>query len=122
MDPSSPCLPAHYPQVLSTKQTDTGCIVYLRVPDDLAYLEGHFPQAPIVAGVCQLKWVIDYIELHTGKPLVIEAMEAVKFHRPLLPQQLFAIELSYDDLTTTWYYQVYAADKSFASGRLIVQP
>jgi 3-hydroxymyristoyl/3-hydroxydecanoyl-(acyl carrier protein) dehydratase len=108
--------------VLSTHQTDTGWVLQLRVPDDLAYLEGHFPQAPIVAGVCQLKWVIDYIEIHTGKPLVIEAMEAVKFHRPLLPRQLFAIDLSYDSLTRVWHYRVYATDKPFASGRLIVQP
>jgi hypothetical protein len=32
------------------------------------------------------------------------------------------MELSYDSLTTSWHFQVYAADKSFASGRLIVQP
>jgi len=122
MEPSPPCLPPCYPEVLSTHQTDTGWMLQLRVPDDLAYLEGHFPQAPIVAGVCQLKWVIDYIEIHTGKPLVIEAMEAVKFHRPLLPRQLFAIDLSYDPLTRVWQYLVYATDKPFASGRLIVQP
>jgi 3-hydroxymyristoyl/3-hydroxydecanoyl-(acyl carrier protein) dehydratase len=122
MDASPLYLRPRYPQVLSTDPTDTGWILYLCVPDDLAYLEGHFTQAPIVAGVCQLKWVIDYIEMHTGKPLVIKAMEAVKFHRPLLPRQRFAIDLSYDHLTPAWQYRVYAVDKQFASGRLIVQP
>jgi 3-hydroxymyristoyl/3-hydroxydecanoyl-(acyl carrier protein) dehydratase len=122
MDVSTPCLQADHPQVLSTQQTETGWILHLRVSDNLAYLEGHFPQAPIVAGVCQLKWVIDYIEMHTGKPLVIEAMEAVKFHRPLLPRQVFAIDLSYDPLAAVWQYCVYAEDRLFASGRLIVQP
>jgi 3-hydroxymyristoyl/3-hydroxydecanoyl-(acyl carrier protein) dehydratase len=118
MDTLPPC----HPQVLSTAQTDAGWVLHLRVPDDLVYLQGHFPQAPMVAGVCQLKWAIDYIEMYTGKPLVIAAMEEVKFHRPLLPQQIFAMELSYDPLTTAWHYCVYAADKPFASGRLIVQP
>jgi 3-hydroxymyristoyl/3-hydroxydecanoyl-(acyl carrier protein) dehydratase len=122
MNPSPPLLHPPHPHVLSTEQTDTGWILHLRVPDDLVYLEGHFPQAPIVAGVCQLKWVIEYIEMHTGKPLVIEAMEAVKFHRPLLPQQIFVIDLSYDHATTTWQYHLDAADKQFASGRLVVQP
>ncbi|MDH3602367.1 MAG: hypothetical protein OEU26_22360 [Candidatus Tectomicrobia bacterium] len=122
MNSSPPHRHPRHPLVLGTEQTDTGWVLHLRVPDDLFYLEGHFPQAPIVAGVCQLKWVIDYIEMHTGKPLLIEAMEAVKFHRPLLPRQLFAIDLSYDHPTTTWQYRVYAADKQFASGRLIVQP
>jgi 3-hydroxymyristoyl/3-hydroxydecanoyl-(acyl carrier protein) dehydratase len=122
MNPSLPCLQPRHPLVLGTEQTGTGWVLHLSVPDDLFYLEGHFPQTPIVAGVCQLKWVIDYIEMHTGKPLVIKAMEAVKFHRPLLPRQLFAIDLSYDHPTTTSQYRVYAADQQFASGRLIVQP
>ena len=122
MSPSPPCPQPRHPEVLSTEQTDTGWILHLRVPEDLVYLEGHFPQTPIVAGVCQLKWVIDYIEMHTGSPVLIEAMEAVKFHRPLLPRQYFAIELSYDDSTLTWHYHLYAPDRHFASGRLIVQP
>lgn len=122
MNPSPPCLQPHYPDVLGTEQTDTGWVLHLRVPDDLIYLEGHFPQAPIVAGVCQLKWVIDYIETYTGRPLVIEAMEAVKFQHPLLPRQRFAIDLSYDHSASTWHYRVYAADKQFASGRLLVKP
>jgi 3-hydroxymyristoyl/3-hydroxydecanoyl-(acyl carrier protein) dehydratase len=121
MNPSPSRRQPRHPHVLSTEQTDTGWVLHLRVPEDLFYLEGHFPQSPIVAGVCQLKWVIDYIEMHTGKPLVIKAMEAVKFHRPLLPRQLFVIDLSYEPPTTTWHYRVYAPDKQFASGRLIVQ-
>ena len=112
----------HHPYVLGTEPTGSGWVLHLRITEDLAYLEGHFTYAPIVAGVCQLKWVIDYIEMYTGKPLVIQAMDEVKFHRPLLPPQTFAIDLSYDALTTTWQYRVYAADQQFASGRLIVQP
>ena len=122
MPASPPRLRPHHPQVLSTEATRTGWLLRLCVPDDLAYLEGHFQHAPIVAGVCQLKWVIDYIEMHTGKPLVIAAMEDVKFQRPLLPRQVFVMDLSYDAPTATWRYRLYAADKQFASGRLIVQP
>ena len=112
----------HHPEVLGAEPTCTGWRLRLCVPDDLAYLEGHFPHAPIVAGVCQLKWVIDYIEMHTGKPLVIVAMEDVKFQRPLLPRQAFVMDLSHDASTATWRYRLYAADRQFASGRLIVQP
>ncbi len=122
MNPSPTRLKPRHPHVLGTERTDTGWILHLSVPDDLVYLEGHFPETPIVAGVCQLKWVIDYIEMHTGKPLVIETMEAVKFQRPLLPPQIVTIDLSYDHNTTTWQYRVYATDKQFASGRLIVKP
>ena len=122
MNPSPLAPRPDHPDVLFTEQTDTGWILHLRVPEDLAYLEGHFHEAPIVAGVCQLKWVIDYIEMHSGSPVVIEAMEAVKFHRPLLPRQHFVMALSYDPATPAWHYQLYAPEQHFASGRLIVSP
>lgn len=112
--------PTH-PYLLKKELTDNGCVLHLQVPENLIYLNGHFPHVPIVAGVCQLKWVIDHIEAYSGKKLHITAMEAVKFHRPLFPRQIFAIQFSYDRQATVWQYDVFAEDKQFASGRLIVQ-
>lgn len=111
-----------HPHLMKKELTDTGCILHLQVPENLYYLEGHFRQVPIVAGVCQLKWVIDYIEAHTGAKLYIAAMEAVKFSRPLFPGQAFVMALRYEQQATTWHYHVFADATQFASGRLIVQP
>ena len=100
----------------------TGYRLHLRVPENLYYFEGHFPHVAIVAGVCLLKWVIDYIETYSGNPVQMVAMEAVKFHRPLLPRQQFSIEFSYDRQASAWHYDVVANDKPCASGRFIVHP
>ena len=113
--------PTH-PDLLHAERIATGYRLHLRVPENLYYFEGHFPHVAIVAGVCVLKWVIDYIETYSGDPVQIVAMEAVKFHRPLFPRQSFIIEFSYDPPATAWQYEVFAGDKLFASGRIIVQP
>ncbi len=111
-----------HPQVLWEARTDTGYRLQLQVPEDLYYLNGHFSQMPIVAGVCQLKWVIDYIQNYTGETLYLSAMEDVKFQRSLFPNNLFMIQLTYLSHLKTWQYEVFADDQRFASGRLVVAP
>lgn len=39
-------------EVLS--ETESRCVLLVRVPDDLIYVEGHFEHEPIVPGVAQL--------------------------------------------------------------------
>ena len=116
----SHCSKPTHPELLRQERIEAGYRLHLRVPENLCYFDGHFPQVAIVAGVCQLKWVIDYIETYSGEPVRMVAMEAVKFHRPLFPRQPFIIEFSYDPQATAWQYYVFADDQPFASGRLIV--
>lgn len=112
-----PTAPIH----LKAEPIDAGRILHLQVPDDLYYLQGHFPEAPVVAGVCQLQWVVKAIEAYCGEPVHIMAMEAVKFHRLLCPGQSFCLEITFDRQIGKWLYSLYSADKKFASGRLVIE-
>jgi 3-hydroxymyristoyl/3-hydroxydecanoyl-(acyl carrier protein) dehydratase len=103
-----------------TELTDSGCIFHLQVPDDLYYLEGHFPQLPVVPGVCQLHWVVNAIAAYSGKTWHITAMEAVKFHRLLRPGQHFCMVISFDQGAGIWTYRLYTEGETLASGRLVV--
>ncbi len=113
---TKPTEPIH----VKTELIDSGCILHLQVPADLFYFEGHFPDAPVVAGVCQLRWIVKAIEAHCGEKLHITAMEAVKFHRLLLPGQSFCMKIHFDREARKWHYRLYADDAKFASGRLLV--
>ena len=57
----------------------------LEVPEDLAYLDGHFDGFPVVPGVVQLGWVMDAAEVALGGPLRLSAVETLKFRELLLP-------------------------------------
>lgn len=111
-----PTKPIH----IKTEKTDTGCLLYLQVPDNLYYFDGHFPELPVLAGVCQLDWVINAIETYCGNKLSISAMEAIKFHHILSPGEPFLMEISFDADSGKWIYNIFSEDKTFASGRLTV--
>ncbi len=111
-----------FPSLRKMARTDNGYVLELHIPEDLLYFDGHFPQVPIVAGVCQLKWIIDYIQMYTGEPLHIRALKDVKFLRPLFPGQSCVLELTYVPQPASWHYQLYADTQRFASGCLLVSP
>ena len=110
------------PVLLAQECTHTGYVLHCKVPENLYYLAGHFPQVPVVPGVCQLRWVIKSIETYAGSPLHITAMEAVKFHHILFPGQAFLLEMKFDRQASKWVYRLFSEEQTFASGRLLVAP
>jgi acyl-coenzyme A synthetase/AMP-(fatty) acid ligase/3-hydroxymyristoyl/3-hydroxydecanoyl-(acyl carrier protein) dehydratase len=110
------------PEVLKRDQTESGCLVQLRVPTNLAYIDGHFPQIAVVPGVCQLKWVIEEIETFCQKKRAITSMEAVKFHELLIPGQEFCLEFACKAGTDKWIYRLFCGERKVSSGRLQFAP
>jgi len=110
------------PFLLAKEDTKAGYVLHYKVPENLYYLRGHFPQVPVVPGVCQLRWVIQSIETYSGRTLRLTAMEAVKFHHILLPGQSFCLEVRLDRESSTWVYRIFSDEQTFASGRLLVTP
>ncbi len=110
------------PEVLKRDATESGGLVHLRVPTNLAYLDGHFPQIAVVPGVCQLKWVIEEIEAFCQKKRAITSMEAVKFHELLIPGQEFCLEFAWKAETDKWIYRLFCGERKISSGRLQFAP
>jgi acyl-CoA synthetase (AMP-forming)/AMP-acid ligase II/3-hydroxymyristoyl/3-hydroxydecanoyl-(acyl carrier protein) dehydratase len=110
------------PILLAREDTNAGYALHCKVPEDLLYLQGHFPQVAVVPGVCQLRWVIQSIETYSGGTLHLTAMEAVKFHHMLFPGQAFFLEVRLDREASKWVYRIFSDEQTFASGRLIVTP
>jgi 3-hydroxymyristoyl/3-hydroxydecanoyl-(acyl carrier protein) dehydratase len=68
----------------------------LRVPEDLAFLEGHYPGHPVVAGVVQVHFVLRALEDWLEAPPRLERLEALKFRELLLPGQELRLRLDRD--------------------------
>ena len=70
---------------LGAARSDHALELRLRVPWDLAHLDGHFPGAPVVAGAVQVHFALRALEELIGAPAQLAALEALKFHDVLLP-------------------------------------
>ena len=61
-------------------------------PDDFIGFQGHFPDAKVLPGVCQMECAAGMIERWSGKPVRITEVMNAKFLAPVLPSEEVACE------------------------------
>ena len=106
------------PLVLAESRGERRIERTLRVPADLAQLEGHFPGAPLVAGVVQLGWVMDAARALTGRVLAPTAFEGLRFRDALTPERELALALELSETGDLARFQLAAGERVFAAGRV----
>ncbi|MFI5315838.1 MAG: AMP-binding protein [Myxococcota bacterium] len=108
--------------VLISEQRDAHSLSReLRVPADLAFLDGHFPGRGIVAGVVQIHWVLQAARELLGPGLRVRALEGVKFRELLLPEQVFRLDLERSPAADGLRFRVSAGARVFASGKVVLR-
>lgn len=110
------------PERLGCVRTADKITLRLRVPVDLGYLDGHFPEFPVVPGVVQAKWVWTTAAELLGRAAPLKAMEAVKFKEMLLPGREFSLSVQVlrKGSEEKLVYDISDGDVLFSSGRLIL--
>ena len=109
------------PEVIHTISTDDDITMTAWVPENLAYLEGHFDEVPIVAGVVQIGWVMHYADTCLGMSPNVQRVEGIKFYNLLLPGEIFRLQLTRKADHTVQFSLSGPASK-YSSGRMIVDP
>ena len=90
----------------------------LRVPLDLIYFPGHFPQAPILPGAVQVSWALAFAATRLGTPLRCHVMEALKFQQLLRPGDRADLTLRHDPVRHKLHFAYRHGEKAYSSGRL----
>ena len=90
------------------------------VPEDMLYFDGHFDTLPVVAGVVQIHWAMQFSEKYFGIETHAHQLEAIKFHQLLFPRDRFTLKLSYNKDSKKVQFAIFANDKKFSSGRVAV--
>jgi acyl-CoA synthetase (AMP-forming)/AMP-acid ligase II len=110
------------PQQLRRAVTGSSLRLRLRVPTELAYLDGHFPRHPIVPGIVQLRWVVEAAAQWLGSPVTVRRMEAIKFKNLLLPGRVFSmvVEKDFSSVDRLLRFSLTEKKTFYSSGRLVL--
>jgi len=115
-------------KILSKTLSDESAVLTLHIPTDLDYFKGHFDQAPILAGVVQLHWAVEFAQQYLDISAAdVMDIQVLKFQEMILPGQNVVLTLTKKSTEKVLFsYQsceqlsVPNGDvKSHSSGRLI---
>lgn len=112
--------PKSMPEIRASEVADNRVSLELRVPPDLAYLDGHFPGMPVVAGVVQLHWLTTWAGNYLRTPPHVAGIEVLKFHRMLGPGALFSAKLEWEPERQTLTFRLFKREQTYTSGRLLL--
>lgn len=84
------------PAVSASEPVAHGVRLHLEVPTDLTYFEGHFPEVPLLPGVVQVAWAIEFGRQLLGVGGTFRALNAVKFMRVIQPPCTVVLLLQYE--------------------------
>ncbi len=93
--------------------------IELEVPRDLLFLRGHFDDLPVVAGVVQLQWVIEWAGEWLGAVLLVRGVEALKFKQLLCAGDRFRLRLERTNGAEKLRFKLWNERGEFSSGRLL---
>jgi len=94
----------------------------LKVPENLAYLEGHFPKFPVVPAAVQIQWVMAVAREMLETEPILQRLEALRFKAPLRPAQVFRLTLQLLPSGDTLDFRLWDEDQIFSSGRCLLAP
>lgn len=98
------------------------CTLRLRIPRELAYFPGHFPQAPVLPGAVQIAWALQFAATRLGASPRCRELEALKFQRLLQPGDAVTLALRLDRARGKLHFTYREGDVAYSSGRLVLEP
>jgi acyl-coenzyme A synthetase/AMP-(fatty) acid ligase len=111
------------PKLVAEERLPDRLVRHLEVPGDLAQLEGHFEDFPLVSGVVQLGWVLAAAAAWLGHSPHLARLEALKFPEPLRPGGRVTLELRRSDDGRVLRFRIHGGRSEHASGRaMLVDP
>ena len=88
------------------------------IAPDHPCLAGHFPGQPVVPAVVLLDFAARALSDTLGRRVRLTAVPAVKFLNPLLPGQMFSVELQVDAAARSARFSARTTEAELAQGRL----
>lgn len=83
------------PTVIAQRTTAEGVELEFVVSPALPWFAGHFPGFPILPGVVQIDWALDFARIHLGLEIAIARRYRIKFKSAIFPDDRLTLVLSH---------------------------
>ncbi len=111
-----------WPHLLHAQQADDRVELVLQVPEDLHWLQGHFPSQPVLAGVVQTDWACSVALRLFHLQQAPQRIDNLKFQNVILPPQTLQLELVRNASTGSIHFRYSDPDvpgHTFSEGKLV---
>jgi uncharacterized membrane protein/3-hydroxymyristoyl/3-hydroxydecanoyl-(acyl carrier protein) dehydratase len=95
-------------------------VLSLTLPLDLACFVDHFPTAPVLPGVLQIAWALEFASSRFGTPTTCRGMDQLKFQRLLRPGDRMTLSLRHDTSRGRLHFTYRVGDAVCSSAHLRV--
>lgn len=81
------------PPILKRKENDDFLRLRLDIREELDWFRGHFEEFPVLPGIVQLHWAIEFAREHFGLTGVPQDVRRLKFKSVVLPPLVIDMEI-----------------------------
>ena len=76
-------------------KSEQGLAVSFQLESDLDYFSGHFDKKPVLAGVVQIGWIVEWVQEHYATKLNFCGFKNIKFTDLVIPPCALCIDINY---------------------------
>jgi 3-hydroxymyristoyl/3-hydroxydecanoyl-(acyl carrier protein) dehydratase len=106
------------PQVLAVAQQQHAVQIRLHVQPELRWFVGHFTEQPLLPGVVQTNWAIEFGRRYLPLPPQFRYLSNMKFMRFILPDTQLELRLQYSPVKSELSFEYHDGVAVCASGRV----
>ncbi|MGB8412179.1 MAG: hypothetical protein WCE23_05075 [Candidatus Binatus sp.] len=110
------------PEIVGVTRLGDRVELNLVVPGALLYFRGHFPNFPILPGIVQLDWAIQYGKQHFALGAVSPTTIRIKFRKPIRPNHRVTLSLKHLHARNILEFNYSDPQGECSSGQIGIEP
>ena len=110
------------PEVISVTRSEDQIALSLMIPATLLYFRGHFPNFPILPGIVQLDWAVQYSREHFDLGAISPTTIRIKFRKPIRPNHRVNLSLKHLRARNSVEFSYTDAEGACSSGQIGFEP
>ena len=110
------------PEIIAIERIADRVELKLLIPKELLFFSGHFPGFPLLPGVVQTHWAIQYAIQEFTLGAVFATTIRIKFRKPIRPNHRLTLILNHVPLRNTVNFEYLDSDGTCSSGQIGFAP